>query len=148
MVLFFYRLILQCVEAFLACANLDDVRDRCDENLAIAVVTGVEDLLCYSHDCLRRYCGYDDLDLNLRDELRSDPGTTIHLRVPLLQPVSIDLRYSHSRDAYGFECDLQRFEAITRGDDRYAGDRLTTRCWGCRDGDRSDLGIGCNRSRC
>ena len=60
--------ILQSSEAFFAGSDLYDVEDVIDEDLAVAYVACVKNLLCSVDDCLYGYFGYDDIDLDLRKQ--------------------------------------------------------------------------------
>lgn len=66
------RLVLQGIIAFLTGTDLDDVLHGGDEDLAVAVASGVEDLLGDADDALRRNLGNDELALDLWDEAGGD----------------------------------------------------------------------------
>ena len=97
--------VLQGVKAFCAGTNLNDVLYVVDEDLAVADVAGIQNLLDDLNDRLDRNLGDNDLHLELREQGYIDLSAAVILGSALLYAAADNVRYRHA----GYADACQRF---------------------------------------
>lgn len=60
--------LLQCINAFVAGAHLDDIVDGVDENLSVTDVTGIQHLLDFFYNVVDVLGLYNQIDLLLGEQ--------------------------------------------------------------------------------
>src|SRR5699024_1866315 len=96
--LFFARLILEGVIPPFAGADLDDVLDVVDEDLAVTDVAGVKGPLDGLDQRLDRDLADDDVNLDLRQQPRADRTAAEVDGMPLLGAVAEDVGHGDAGD--------------------------------------------------